>query len=126
MAGWAQSFRDLETWKKSFGLAMEVFEISKSFPKHESYSLTDQVRRSSRAVSANLAEAWAKRRYENHWISKLSDCQAEAMETQNWLLYAEKCDYLESSVARRLLQDYDALLGSFQKMIDGASAWTSK
>jgi four helix bundle protein len=104
---------------------MDIFVITKGFPKNEAYSLTDQIRRSSRSVSANLSEAWAKRRYENHWISKLSDCQAEAMETQNWLLYAQECGYMESQTSRRLLQDYDALIGSLQKMIEHSSEWTT-
>ena len=77
--------RDLEVYKKAFGAAMQIFELSKAFPKEETYSLTDQIRRSSRSVCANLAEAWRKRRYEKAFISKLSDSESEAAETQVWL-----------------------------------------
>jgi len=83
MGKWINSFRDLDVWQRSFELSMEIFTESQSFPFEERYSLTDQIRRSSRSVSANLAEAWAKRRYPAHWVSKLSDSQAEAMEIQN-------------------------------------------
>ena len=80
--------QDLEDYKKAFDLAMQIFDISKTFPKEETYSLTDQIRRSSRSVCANLAEAWRKRRYEAAFISKLSDAEGEAAETQTWLEFA--------------------------------------
>jgi len=82
---------ELEVYQKAFALAMEVFELSKSFPKEERYSLVDQIRRSSRSVCTNLAEAWRKRRYEAAFISKLSDSKAEAAETQVWLQFALEC-----------------------------------
>ena len=85
-------FQDLLTYKKSFELAMEIFSISKSFPSEEKYSLTDQIRRSSRSVSATIAEATRKRKYEKHFVSKLTDSDAENAETQVWLEYAKACD----------------------------------
>ncbi len=90
----ATGVENLIAFQKSFGLAMRIYEISKSFPKEEKYSLTDQIRRSSRAVSANLAEAYCKRRYEPHFISKLSDSDMENTETQIWLHFALNCSYI--------------------------------
>lgn len=81
-------------YKKSFELSMEIYHLSKSFPNEEKYSLTDQVRRSSRSVCANIAEAYRKRRYVNHFISKLTDCDAENSETNVWLEFALKCEYI--------------------------------
>lgn len=87
-------FQDLLAYKKSFELAMSIFSISKTFPIEEKYSLTDQIRRSSRSVSANIAESTRKRRYVNHFISKLTDSDAENSETQSWLEYALACEYI--------------------------------
>lgn len=126
MGKWINSFRELDTWQRSFELSMAILHESRHFPREEQYSLTDQIRRSSRSVSANLAEAWAKRRYQANWISKLCDCQAEAMETQNWLLYAEKCGYLPTDSAKSMLQDYDGLIAAFDKMIEQAPQWSTK
>jgi len=88
------SAKDLEVYKKAYALSMAIFHLSKEWPKDEKYSLTDQVRRSSRSVCSNLREAWAKRRYEAHFISKLSDCDGENSETDTWLDYARDCGYL--------------------------------
>ena len=87
-------FQDLLAYKKSFELSMTIFELSKSFPKEEKYSLTDQIRRSSRSVSANIAEATRKKRYVNHFISKLTDSDSENAETQVWLEYSFACKYI--------------------------------
>lgn len=84
---------------------MEVFELSKSFPKEEKYSLTDQIRRSSRSVCANIAEAYRKRRYVNHFISKLTDSDAENSETNVWLEFAFRCKYLSLDEYNRLIQN---------------------
>ncbi|MCL7762457.1 four helix bundle protein [Polaribacter sp. Z014] len=92
------SFTDLLAFKKSFSLAMKIFEISKSFPKEEKYSLTDQLRRSSRSVSANISEAYRKRQYPKHFVSKLSDSDAENSETLTWLMFAVKCNYLDRNL----------------------------
>ena len=98
-------FRELLAYKKSFELSMEVFELSKSFPKEEKYSLTDQIRRSSRSVCVNIAEAYRKRRYVNHFISKLTDSDAENSETNVWLEFAFRCKYLSLDEYNRLIQN---------------------
>lgn len=105
---------------------MRLFEISKSFPKEETYSLTDQVRRSSRSVCANLAEAWRKRRYEAHFKSKLSECEAEAAETQVWIQFAVECEYLDKEAATSLYREYDEIISMLVAMIRDASKWVLK
>ncbi|TPG42211.1 four helix bundle protein [Flavobacterium pectinovorum] len=95
-------FKELLAYKKSFELAMEIFELSKTFPKEEKYSLTDQVRRSSRSVSANIAESYRKRRYVNHFISKLTDSDAENSETNVWLNFSLKCEYINQETFESL------------------------
>lgn len=97
-------FKQLIAYRKAFELAMEVFEISKSFPVEERYSLTDQIRRSSRSVCANMAEAYRRRKYPNHFISKLADCDAENSETNVWLEFAAKCGYLPQQTYSRLVE----------------------
>lgn len=87
-------FRELKAYQKAFELSMEIFNLSKSFPTDEKYSLTDQIRRSSRSVNANIAEAYRKRRYVNHFISKLTDSDAENSETNVWLEFALRCNYI--------------------------------
>lgn len=100
----AQSFRDLVVYQKSRQLSREILKLTKSFPKEEMYSLTDQIRRSSRSIGANIAEAWAKRRYEKHFISKLTDSDGEQMETQHWIETALDCEYIDSKVSSQLIQ----------------------
>lgn len=99
-----QSFRDLIVYKKSHQLQQEIFKLTRSFPKDETYSLTDQIRRSSRSIGANLAEAWAKRRYEKHFISKLTDSDGEQMETQHWIETALDCEYIDQKSSAQLLE----------------------
>ncbi len=94
-AGYAKSFRDLMVYQKARELSREIMNLTKSFPKEETYSLTDQIRRSSRSIGANIAESWAKRRYEKHFISKLTDADGEQMETQHWLETALDCNYID-------------------------------
>src|SRR2546422_525222 len=94
-----RSHTELDVFKRAFAVSMKLFEFSKKFPSEEKYSLTDQVRRSSRSVSSNLAEAWRKRRYEAAFISKLNDCEGEAAETQVWIQYAVECQYLDRDAA---------------------------
>ena len=96
------TFQDLFAYQKSVILAMEIFEQSKIFPKEETYSLTDQIRRSSRSVSANIAEAYRKRNYHKHFTSKLTDSDAENSETQVWLEYSWRCKYISSEVYEKL------------------------
>jgi four helix bundle protein len=102
---------------------MQVFEMSKSFPKEERYSLTDQIRRSSRSVNANLAEAWRKRRYEGAFVSKLSDAETEAAETQVWIEFAVRCGYWNRADARALYREYDRAIGTIVGMINNADTW---
>jgi len=102
---YVQSFRDLIVYKKSRQLQQEIFKITKSFPKDETYSLTDQIRRSSRSIGANLAEAWAKRRYEKHFISKLTDSDGEQMETQHWIETVLDCGYIDQKTGSQLLEN---------------------
>ena len=116
------SFRDLEVYKLSRQLAKEIFEISKTFPKEETYSLTDQIRRSSRSVGAQIAEAWAKRKYEKHFVSKLTDSNGEQLETQHWIDTATDCAYLSKEVADRLLSGY-ASVGNMLYAMIRKSGW---
>jgi four helix bundle protein len=99
----AYNFKETTVYKKTFGLSMEIFEVSKSFPKEEKYSLTDQVRRSSRSVCANLAEAYRKKRYPAHFISKLTDCDAESSETGVWIDFAFSCKYINETSYKDLI-----------------------
>ncbi len=118
-----KSHRDLDTFRRAFDAAMLIFRLSRSFPKEETYSLTDQIRRSSRSVCANLAEAWRKRRYEAAFISKLNDCEAEAAETQVWLEFAVQCEYLDKEKARELYATYEDILRILVHMINHTEDW---
>ncbi|YAG13891.1 four helix bundle protein [Nostoc sp. DSM 114161] len=93
-----KNHQDLKVYQMAFDAAMKIFELTKKFPVEERYSLTDQIRRSSRSVCANLAEAWRKRRYEAAFVAKLNDSEAEAAETQTWIEFAVKCNYMESTI----------------------------
>ncbi|NET72938.1 MAG: four helix bundle protein [Sphaerospermopsis sp. SIO1G2] len=121
-----KSHRDLDVYQMAFNTAMTIFEVSKKFPVEEKYSLTDQIRRSSRSVCANLAEAWRKRRYQAAFISKLSDSEAEAAETQSWIEFAVKCNYLEIEMGRKLYHSYNQILGKLVNLIKNSSSWTIK
>jgi len=114
---------DLEVYTRAFDAASLIFEMTKSFPAEETYSLTDQIRRSSRSVCANLAEGWRKRRYEAAFISKLSDAESEVAETQVWLEFAVKCDYLNRDEAAALYKEYDRILGTIVGMINHPDTW---
>ena len=109
--------------KVAFDNAMKIFELSKKFPREETYSLTDQIRRSSRSVCANLAEAWRKRRYEAAFKAKLSDSEAEAAETQTWIEFAVKCNYLDIETGRELYSSYNQVIGGIVNMINNPSPW---
>ena len=126
MAGRAKTHRDLDVYCKSFDVAMSIFELTKQFPKEETYSLTDQIRRSSRSVCANLAEAWRKRRYQAHFISKLSDSETEAAESQVWLEFAVKCEYVDREKAAELYKKYDEVIGTIVGMINHPETWILK
>jgi four helix bundle protein len=115
---------ELEVYKKAFAAAMEIFQESREFSKEERYSLTDQVRRSSRSVCANITEAWRKRRYPAAFIAKLSDAEGEAAETQTWLQFAVECGYLDREKAKFLYAEYDAILGMLVRMISNPDSWS--
>jgi four helix bundle protein len=126
MGGFIANHEDLEVYKIAFDSAVKVFEISKTFPKEEKYSLTDQIRRSSRSVCANLAEAWRRRRYKGSFLMRLNDAEAEAAETQVWLKFAVKCEYLELEMGRQLYTQYNQILKMIVTMTNNADSWLLK
>lgn len=114
---------ELEVYRMAFEAAMRIFEVSKGFPVEERYSLTDQMRRSSRSVCANLAEAWRKRRYQAAFVAKLNDAEAEAAETQTWIEFAVKCNYLNPNIGHQLYQSYNQILAGLVAMITNPTPW---
>ena len=122
----AKSYRDLEVYKLARQLSLEVFNISKSFPKEERYSLTDQIRRSSRSVGAQIAEAWAKRRYKKHFISKLTDLDGEQQETQHWIETALDCGYITKKLSKDWLERYASVGRMLNSMINKADSFCFK
>jgi len=102
---YARSFQQLVVYQKAAATAQSIFDVSKNFPADERYSLTDQIRRSSRSIGAQIAEAWGKRRYQKHFVSKLTDADAEQLETQHWVSVAASCGYLKAQEESALL-DY--------------------
>jgi four helix bundle protein len=121
-----QSHEELEVYKMAFDAAMRIFEVSKGFPREETYSLMDQIRRSSRAVCSTIAEAWRKRRYKAAFVSKLNDAESEAAETQTWIRFAMKCDYLSQEMGQELHQTYDYVIGKLVNMIINPDPWVLK
>ncbi|MFC2110900.1 four helix bundle protein [Bacteroidota bacterium] len=119
-----RSHKDLDTYKLAFEAAMEIFELSKSFPIEERYSLTDQIRRSSRSVCENLAEAFRKRKYPKHFVSKLSDSEGEGAETQVWLDFSLKCQYIDNKTYQELYQKYEQILGKLVDMALHPEKWS--
>jgi four helix bundle protein len=118
-----QGYRDLRAWQNAMSAAMKIFEASKRFPAEERYSLTDQIRRSSRSVAANIVEAWRKRRYKAAFVAKLSDAESEACETQTWIEFALRCGLLDAGQAQQLDAGYEQLLGQLVTMINQADRW---
>jgi four helix bundle protein len=116
-------FRELRVYQQAFASAQEIYKTSKSWPKEERYALTDQIRRASRCVCANIAEAWRKRRYERHFISKLSDADAEAAETQAWMDFALDAELITSAQYQSLDQNYEAIIGGLVKMMAKPDIW---
>jgi four helix bundle protein len=116
-------YKDLRVYQLAFESAMEVFQLSRTFPTEEKYSLTDQMRRSSRSVCANIAEAWRKRRYEAAFVSKLSDADGEAAETETHLGFALRCGYLKPEQYAKLKDAYDHICRQLTKMMDDAASW---
>jgi four helix bundle protein len=126
MSRYARSYGDLEVYEKALELQQLLFELSKAFPKEEMYSLTDQLRRSSRSIGANIAEAWQKRCYKAHFVSKMTDSDAELSETCHWLITALKCNYLSRTTYDGLLsqcREIGRLLGA---IIKNASSWCDR
>jgi four helix bundle protein len=118
-----RSFRELKVWKQAMNLAMEIFEITKRFPPEEKYSLTDQIRRSSRSVPANIAEAWRKRRYPAAFVSKLNDAEGESAETQTHLEIAKRCGYIDPESALRLDASYEETMAMLVSMVSHSDQW---
>lgn len=128
MAGFIANHEDLEVYQIAFDTAMRIFEISKNFPKEEKYSITDQIRRSSRSVCANLAEAWRRRRYsyKGSFLIRLNDAEAEAAETQVWLKFAVKCEYLDVEIGREFYSKYNQILQMIVTITNNADRWLLK
>jgi len=120
---YVNSFRDLEVYRLSRELAATIFEITKQFPGEEKFSLTDQIRRSSRSIGAQIAEAWAKRRYVKHFVSKLTDADGEQQETQHWLEVARDCGYINEKEAKQLIAEYQKLGKMIGSMIGKAPSF---
>ena len=123
---YVKSFRDLEVYKTARELSKEIFFLTKAFPNDERYSLTDQIRRSSRSVGAQIAEAWGKRRYQLHFISKLTDADSEQLETQHWLEESSVCEYIDPLLCISLLDKYESIGKMLQSMIDKSSAFCKR
>jgi four helix bundle protein len=122
---YVSNFRDLEVYRRQRTLAKDVFSLSKTFPKEEVYALTDQLRRSSRAIGAQIAETWAKRVYPKHFVSKLTDADGEQLETQHWLTEAADCEYLLPAEAEQLLslcEEIGRMLGSMIQKAESFAA----
>ena len=121
-----KSAKDLRVYKRAYALSMEIFELSRAWPAEERYSLTDQIRRASRSVCANLREAWSKRRYEAHFISKLTDADGENAETDTWLDYALDCKYLPAPDHERLTEENRAVGAMLGTMLNNPLPFLTK
>ncbi|HJO93016.1 MAG TPA: four helix bundle protein [Victivallales bacterium] len=116
-------FEDLKVYQKSIELQQKIYQITKDFPKEERYSLTDQIRRSSRSIGANIAEAWQKRRYVAHFISKLSDSDSEQSETQHWLRTSYLCNYINENQYKILIEKCKYIGSMLGNIINHADKW---
>lgn len=123
---YANNYQELLVYKKALTLADDIYETSKVFPKEEVYSLTDQIRRSSRSIGAQIAEAWGKRLYIKHFVSKLTDAEAELNETQHWIDIAYRCHYLPISSKNSLLQQCQAIRNLLGGMIKKAELFCKR
>ncbi len=119
-----RTHKDLKVYQLSFQAGMQIYRLSMEFPKEEMYSLTDQIRRSSRSVSGNLAEAFRKRRYPKNFVSKITDSEGEAAETQVWLDYALECEYLDKISHGQLFDMYDHIISILVNMGNNPDAWS--
>lgn len=120
---YVESFRDLDVYKLARKMSKQIFELSKGFPKEEMFSLTDQMRRSSRSVGGQIAEAWAKRSYPRHFSSKITDADGEQLETQHWIETALDCSYISADKAHELLEEYASLGRMLNSMIAKAPSF---
>jgi four helix bundle protein len=118
-----QTHRDLKVFRLSFNIAMNIFEISKQFPKEEKYSLTNKIRRSSRSVCGYIAEAFRKRKYSKAFVAKLSDAEGESAETQVWLKFAFECNYIEYEILNNYYNSYDHIIGMLVIMAQHPEKW---
>lgn len=118
-----ESFKDLIVYQKAYKLAMEIFEISKNFPKEEKYSLTDQIRRSSRSVTSCIAESWSRRRYVKSFVNKLVEALGEEFETETWLDYSIDCKYVEHDIHSGLITGYEEVRKMLISMINNPEKW---
>ena len=123
---YVKSFKELEVYKFSRKVSFNIFELTKSFPKEEKYSLVDQIRRSSRSVGAQIAEAWAKRKYKKHFISKLTDADAEQLETVHWLEISLECGYADKATFTELIKDCNSIGKMLYVMIDKSTTFCKK
>ncbi len=126
MARRIESYRELRVYQNAIDVAMEIFELTKTFPPEEKYSLVDQMRRASRSVCSNIAEAWRKRRYKAAFIAKLSDSEGEACETQVWNEFAFRCKYIDQETKVGIDQKYEHIMAQLVLMIDEADKWLIK
>jgi four helix bundle protein len=120
------SFRDLRVYQQAFSLQQMVFQMTKKFPKDELFSLTSQIRRSSRSVGANIAEAWQKRRYAAHFVSKLSDSDGEQAETQHWIETASASEYISPETEKKLIREYENVGRMLGKMMQEPEKWCGR
>jgi four helix bundle protein len=114
---------EIDTYKLSVQAAMEIYELSKSFPEEEKYSLTDQIRKSSRSVSAQIAEGWRRRKYRGAFVNKMNEAEGEAAETQVWLEYSVKCKYMSREDGADLHKKYDEIIGKLSNMGNHPEQW---
>jgi len=121
-----ESFRDLKVYKLAFELQQEIYDLTKRFPKEERYSLTDQIRRASRSVGANIAESWQKRRYVAHFVSKLSDADGEQAESRHWLDTSLSCSYISTEEHEHLAQRYKEVGKMLGKMMQEPEKWCGR
>jgi four helix bundle protein len=117
------TYKELRVYQAAVTAAVRIFELTRLFPPEERYSMTDQMRRASRSVCANLGEAWRRRRYKKSFINKLNECESEAEETRVWIELSWRCGYLSQQQALELDRDYDRIIGQLVRMVDTASLW---
>jgi four helix bundle protein len=120
------SYRDLDAYRMAMDAAMEIFTLTSGFPREEKYSLVDQMRRSSRSVCANIAEAWRRRRYKASFANKMNEAETEAEETRVWLEFSLRCEYIDEATFKRLDTEYGNIIGKIVRMIINPENWVIK